>query len=125
MPTDADRGSIASVVIPVWVLGDVYDYYGRGIRPVARTFDGLLEQIAFEFVPPCETTEGPTFLRAARTLALCVRPRVRETLGGVMRADVCRHDWPDATPFVARFGPNAGRLCCPSCGGAVSGITIN
>jgi hypothetical protein len=113
--------SVASVTSPVWEIGCVYNYYGKSIRPVSRMFHGALECIEFECVPPCMTEEGPTWLRTARALAPCVVPRVRETLGGVMRADVCRHDWPDARPFVSRFGPHAGRLCCPSCGGPVSG----
>lgn len=102
---------------PVWDIGSIYDYYGAPIRPIARSFDGELELIDFEWVPPQMTPEGMTFRRAARTLAPCVKPSVTETLGGVSPSRYCKHDWPDDPKFVARFGPNEGTLCCSSCGG--------
>ncbi len=99
-----------------WMIGKTYDYYGRSIRPVARSFDGALELIAFEFVPPINTAEGKVWVRTAMTLAPCVVPRVSEWLGGVCGVDNCKH-WSEYGTTIAKHGPHAGQLCCMGCGG--------
>jgi hypothetical protein len=108
----------------VWIEGHRYNYYGRTLLCVRRYFEGCLElvDLASEealrlFADGATAAESPTFTRTARALAPCVLPRVTRTLGGVTRPDRCDHRY--CEHFEADAGPNAGRVCCALCGGAV------
>ena len=93
-----------------WIEGKTYDYYGQPIVCVRRFFEGPLEMVELQ-------AYGGSCIRAARTLAPCVVPKVTETLGGVCRPDACHHDWYGTVR--ANAGPHAGMLCCEGCGGAL------
>lgn len=106
-----------------WVEGRVYDYYGTPVRCVRRFFVGPLEHVELEHADAriavgAEPTPLQRCVRTARALAPCVVPRVTDTLGGVCRPDACHHDWYAAVRADA--GPNAGRVCCTSCGAALA-----
>lgn len=112
----------------VWIEGKVYDYGGTQIICLRRWFNGPMEMVdlASPTDPRAATSytasvDDPPFagvcVRTALALAPCVRPKVTNTLGGVLAPWGCDHR--HYRHITADAGPRAGKVCCTACGGPV------
>lgn len=104
-----------------FVVGKVYPYaHGDGaLRCVRRYFGGetgCLELVDLAFVVAAPN-EPEVFTRTARTASCFVTPPITDTLGGVLRSDVCDHRY--FGRVWANAGPHADLECCTACGVAV------
>lgn len=103
----------------VWQPGRTYDYFGVPIVCLRRWFEGPLEMVDLAQVVAAPATATP-FTRTARALAPCVKPRVTETLGGVLNFAFCDHR--HHPRVVANAGPNGGLECCSGCGAPIARV---
>lgn len=92
-----------------WISGKTYDYYGDKLHCRRVFFDGHIEMVELAFVVAAPEEPKP-FIRAARTLAPCVSPRVTETTGGVEVPDGCEcHLCKPRRDFERAIGMGGGR----------------
>jgi len=121
-----DHDAFRARMARTFVEGKTFRKWGVEHVCLERWFNGALELVKIAPALAAGEERHVRCITIHTARAASAGTSITETLGGVFRADMCRHETDMAGKLqrvIANAGPFAGRECCGLCGGALDMTT--